>query len=328
MFDFINEWLFAPILKAFLFITGNHYALSIFLFTLAVNIILIPLTIKSQKAAVSQLKIKPKLDELKKKCGDDKQKYNQGMQQIYRENNVSMGGGCLPMIIRLVLVMSVYWLVLSPLTYSNANIRSATINPVKEVAVKEVTVDGEKDAGVTENYAEIEIIKVANTDFDKLDKADQERYSGVKHELAAIKEKAASTDYTLFGIDLTREPNFSMNLSKVPLKEMKLWIIPLLSFAAAMLSSIYSIIHQKRTNPDGPRMTGMMLFMPLFSLWIAFSAPCGLGFYWACSSLIGMFIQMYTNKFYSPARLVAKEQAKFILKRATEEKKYLAGSAK
>lgn len=315
MFDFINNWLFAPILKLFLTITNNHYALSIFLFTLAVNIILIPLSIKSQKSAVSQLKIKPKLDELKKKCGDDKQKYNQGMQQIYRENNVSMGGGCLPMIVRLVLVMSVYWLVLSPLTYSNANIAAKDINAVKDVVG-------------SSSYSEIEIIKVANTDFNELSLEDQAKYAGVKENLENIKKGADETDFTFFGIDLTQKPSFTMKFSELQPGQLKLWIIPILSFMAAMLSSIYSIIHQKRTNPDAPRMTGMMLFMPLFSLWIAFNAPCGLGFYWACSSLIGMFIQMYTNKFFGPARIIAKEQAKFIVKRATEEQKYLVGNGK
>lgn len=98
-------------------IFGGNFAAAVFAFTLIINLILIPLSIKSQKSSVQQMRIKPKLDELKKKYGDDKQKYSEAMQKLYQEENVSMSGGCLPMILRLVLMMSIYYLIMSPLTY-------------------------------------------------------------------------------------------------------------------------------------------------------------------------------------------------------------------
>ena len=96
---------------------GGNFAASVFFFTLLANIALIPLSIKSQKSSVQQTRIKPKLDDLKKRYGDDKQKYSEAMQKLYQEEGVSMSGGCLPMILRLVLMMSIYWLIMSPLTY-------------------------------------------------------------------------------------------------------------------------------------------------------------------------------------------------------------------
>lgn len=300
IFGFINKWIFAPILNFFLGLTGGNYALSIFLFTLALNIVLIPLSVKSQKSAVSQLKIKPKLDELKKKYGDDKKKYNEAMQKLYQDNNISMGGGCLPMIIRLILVMSVYYLVLSPLTYFTsldaATIKDAIANLPEAFAV-----------GKNSNYGQLRVIAEAHF-----------TQSGPVFE--AIK----NLDFNFLGLSLTEKPEFTLNFSNTAVN-FKLWIIPFLSFAAAMFSSILSIIHQKRSNPDAPNMTGMMLMMPIFSLVIAFGAPAGLGFYWACSSLIGALIQVFINNFYGPARLVAKEQSALIIKRATEEQKYIAG---
>lgn len=300
IFGFINKWIFAPILNFFLGLTGGNYALSIFLFTLALNIILIPLSVKSQKSAVSQLKMKPKLDELKKKYGDDKQKYNEAMQKLYQDGNVSMGGGCLPMILRLVLVMSVYYLVLSPLTYftslGSATIADAVANLPEAFAV-----------GKNSNYGELQVIAHA--------------YSA---QSGPVFEAIQDLDFSFLGLDLTQRPEFTLNFSKAGVN-FKLWIIPFLSFAAAMFSSILSIIHQKRSNPDAPSMTGMMLIMPIFSLVIAFGAPAGLGFYWACSSLIGAVIQVFINNFFGPAKLVAKEQAGFIMKRAAEEQKYIAG---
>lgn len=300
IFGFINQWIFAPILDFFLGLTGGNYALSIFLFTLILNVILIPLSVKSQKASVSQLKIKPKLDELKKRCGDDKQKYNAGMQKLYQENNVSMGGGCLPMILRLVLVMSVYYLVLSPLTYFT-ELKPDTITEAINTLPEAFAV------GKNTNYGQLRLIEYAES-----------LKSGPIYD--AIK----GINFDFFGISLTDKPEFTLNFSKQGI-DYKLWIIPFLSFAAAMFSSVLSLIQQKRSNPDAPNMAGMMLTMPIISLVIAFGAPAGLGFYWACSSLIGAFIQMFVNHFYGPAKLVAKEQSSFILKRAAEEQKYTAG---
>ena len=73
------------------------------------------------------MRIKPKLDELKKKYGDDKQRYSQEMQKLYSEEKISMGGGCLPLLIRLPIMFSIYYLITQPLTYL-MNISSETID--------------------------------------------------------------------------------------------------------------------------------------------------------------------------------------------------------
>ena len=302
LFGFINSFLFAPVLRFFMDLTNGSYAWAIFLFTLAINIILIPLSIKSQKASVSQLKMKPKMDELKKKYGDDKQKYNEAMQKLYQEGNVSMGGGCLPMIIRLLLVMSVFYLVTSPLTY-------LTEIPATEVEAAIASL-GDSARASYKQLAVIEQAMSGNSAF------------------ANIKEAISGIDFDFFGLDLTLKPQFSLNFSKVTGQQAKLWIIPFLSFAAAMFSSVLSTLQQKRTNPDAPSMAGMMLTMPIISLVISFSAPAGLGFYWACSSFIGAFIQIFVQECFGPRKAIAAEQAKLITKKATEENNFLNGKNK
>lgn len=302
IFGFINSLLFAPILRFFMDLTNGSYASAIFLFTLAINIVLIPLSIKSQKASVSQLKMKPKLDELKKKYGDDKQKYNEAMQKLYQEGNVSMGGGCLPMLVRLLLVMSVFYLVTSPLTYI-AEVPAADIDSA-------IAALGDTSRASYKQLAVIEQAMSGNTAF------------------ANIKEAISGIDFDFFGLDLTHKPQFSLNFSKVTGEQVKLWIIPFLSFAAAMFSSVLSMAHQKRTNPDAPNMAGMMLTMPIMSLVISFSAPAGLGFYWACSSFIGAFIQIFVQECFGPRKAIASEQAKLITKKANEENNFLNGKNK
>lgn len=299
IFDLINTYLFAPFLRFFMDMTDGSYAWAIFIFTLAINIILIPLNIKSQKASISQLKIKPKMDELKKKYGDDKQKYNEAMQKLYQEGNVSMGGGCLPMLIRLLLVMSIFYLVTQPLTYLT-NIDAEVINEA-------IAALGESSKASYKQLAVIEQTVAGNASF--------------AHLIEPIKE----IDFDFLGLDLTAKPQFSLNFSKLTSEQLKLWIIPFLSFATAMFSSVLSMAQQKRNNPDAPSMAGMMLTMPIMSLVISFSAPAGLGFYWACSSLIGAFINIFVQECFGPKKAIANEQAKLINKKADEEKKFSAG---
>ena len=304
LFDLINQFVFSPVLKFFTEISGGSFAAGIFLFTLVINILLIPLSIKSQKASVQQIKIKAKLDDLKKRCGDDKQKYQQGMQKIYTEENVSMGGGCLPMMIRLLLIMSVYYLVISPITYLAPDIKPETISAAS------VAAGIDEDNKASAYRAELIIVEKA-LDSETTDES-----------LLAVREGISDIKFELFGkIDLTKTPKFELNFSKVSKEQFLLWLIPIASFVAAMFSSVLSMAQQKKVNPGAPNMAGMLLTMPIISLVIAFSAPAGLGFYWACSSLIGALVQAGLQEFYGPHKMVAKEQGKLILSAYEKEQK-------
>ena len=100
-------------------------------------------------------------------------------------------------------------------------------------------------------------------------------------------------------------------------------LIPILAFAAQMLTSVVSMKMQKKLNPEAPSMAGMMLTMPLLSLFIGFSLPGAVGFYWICSSLIGSGIQTAVQIFYGPHKMLAKERAKSIISVWEAENKYI-----
>lgn len=87
----------------------QSYPIAIIIFTVIVNAALIPFNIKQQKNMAKQARLRPKLDALKEKCGDDRMKYQTAMQELYQKEGVSPTGGCLPMVIRLVIIMIVYW---------------------------------------------------------------------------------------------------------------------------------------------------------------------------------------------------------------------------
>jgi len=154
MYDFISKpmgWILARLSE----LCSNNFALSVLIFTVLVNLIMLPLTIKSQKSTAKQAKIKPKMDALKKKYGNDKQKYSMAVNELYAKENVSMSGGCLPMIVRLMVMMGVYWAVVSPLTYV-VNINTGAINAAK-VWTSYVRVA--EDPAIDWNAAGIESVK-------------------------------------------------------------------------------------------------------------------------------------------------------------------------
>lgn len=87
----------------------QSYPIAIIVFTVIVNVALIPFSIKQQKNMAKQARLRPKLEALKEKCGNDNVKYQNAMQELYQKENVSPAGGCLPMIIRLAIIMLVYY---------------------------------------------------------------------------------------------------------------------------------------------------------------------------------------------------------------------------
>ncbi|MBR2040023.1 MAG: YidC/Oxa1 family membrane protein insertase [Clostridia bacterium] len=295
LFDipFINKPL-GWVLEFIANLMGGNFAASIFLFTLLINLALIPLSIKSQKSSVQQTRIKPKLDDLKKRYGNDKQKYSAAMQKLYQEENVSMSGGCLPMILRLVLMMSIYWIIMSPLTYlmgvDKGIIADAT------AAFKEAFPKGQ----LTQLNMIAEINNPAFT------------FKGIE----TVREAIGTINFDFIGIDLTEKPVFSFDI----FHDFKvIWFMPIIAFAAQILTSLISMQMQKKINPDAPSMTGMLLTMPLISLFIGFSLPGGVTFYWACSSLIGGLIQTAIQYFYGPHKMLAKERVKKLTKQAEFE---------
>ncbi|MBQ3817104.1 MAG: YidC/Oxa1 family membrane protein insertase [Clostridia bacterium] len=289
LFNIINKPL-AYVLRWLAQLFGGNFAAAVFFFTLIINVVLIPLSIRSQKSSVQQTRIKPKLDDLKKRYGDNKQKYSEAMQQLYADEGVSMSGGCLPMILRLVIMMSVYWLLLQPVTYL-MNIDVATIKATAETL----------GIATGKGGYELELIKAVLNNAAKF---------------PDLAEKFKSIDFNFLGITLTDRPKFSFDIFN---DFQKIWLMPIFAFAAQMFTSFLSMAAQKKTNPDAPNMMGMMLTMPLISLFIGFTFPGGVTFYWACSSLIGGFIQLGVQYFYGPHKMLSRERAKELSKQCDFE---------
>ncbi len=298
LFDILNVPL-SWIMRGIMWLCGGNFAGALFIFTLLLNLAMTPLNIKSQKSMVQQIRLKPKLDEIKRKYGDDRMRMNQETQKLYTDEGVSMAGGCLPMLIRLPIFMSFYWLVRSPLTYL-ANLPKSVIQSVWD----QITAAGLNNGKTV--LDELQIINLVHAG---------------KISSPEVQQGMASLDFNFFGLNLTQQPHFSLNIFR---DAEWIWLIPLLSFVTALLSAVISMKLQKRINPDAPSMGGMLLFMPVFSLIIAFTVPAGVGFYWACSNLISGLLQTGLQIWYSPQHMLAKERVKECYRRYEDEQKKIA----
>ena len=85
----------------FLYWVVRDFGLSIVLLTVVVRLALVPMTFKQLRSQRKMMEIQPKIAELKAQYGDDKQGFAKAQMQMMKENNVSVLGGCLPLLIQL-----------------------------------------------------------------------------------------------------------------------------------------------------------------------------------------------------------------------------------
>lgn len=167
----------------------------------------------------------------------------------------------------------------------------------------EYMIDTDKVSSQLQSRPELIIINMINDGYTSF-------YNEIDEDI--VKE-VEDFNYTLLGFNLGVYPKWN-NITV---------LIPLLSFAFQLISSFYSTWHSKKTNPNfqmAGAMKGMMYFMPLLSLFIAFGFPAGLGIYWIFSSVISLIQMLVLNAIYTPERmgaLVEKEMANQKNKRKT-----------
>lgn len=293
---------FGFVISIFYALTGN-YILSIFCLLLVVRICLLPSAVKQQKGVAMQQRLQPKIRRIREKYGNDQQKIQMETQELYqREGYSAMGGGCLPMLIQLPVMLGLYQVNLHPFSMI-LNIPTAVVEQLKTLGVAFGTNAYEKNS----YRAEL----TALTNWDKLDLSS---VSGLTQEHINNIELFISK-FKFLGLDLTQSPDvhhFDI-----------LWAIPIISGIIAFATSIYSLMRQKKTNPEmakNPSMGCMMLFSPAMQIYFAFLFPISIGIYIIMSSLLS-FVQMIAlNHIYSPKKVLAKAMIdETVYRRSKEE---------
>ena len=96
---YVLEWLYAHI--------GN-FGVSILILTVIVKAIFFPLANKSYAAMSKMKRLQPEMEKLKQRYGEDKQRLNQEMMQLYRREKVNPAAGCLPIVVQIPVFFALY----------------------------------------------------------------------------------------------------------------------------------------------------------------------------------------------------------------------------
>lgn len=289
MFQFFAN-MFGYLLQI-LYTIVNNYGLAIILFTLIIKLLLLPLSIKQQRTMKKSAELQEKVKVIQFKYKSDPEKMNQEMMNLYKNEKMNPFSGCLTAIIQMILLLSIFYLVRSPLTFME-KIPQENINNY----ISQLKEDGKT---VSSAYPEIDIIR----EFDWL------------------KEKNPE-DSQIEKIDI--KMNFlGLDLSKIPQQNMTdytVYIIPVLYILSSFISIKMTTAMQEKqkkeikeskidgttgkeleeqTNEmDAVMQTNKMMswMMPIMSISIAFVAPLGLALYWLISNILMIIERLILNK--------------------------------
>ena len=100
-------WLLEQIHK----LLGN-WGWSIIMLTVIIKLIFFPLSAASYRSMARMRAVAPKLQALKEKYGDDRQKMSQGMMELYKKEKINPLGGCLPILVQMPVFLALYWVLL------------------------------------------------------------------------------------------------------------------------------------------------------------------------------------------------------------------------
>lgn len=276
----------------------QNYGLAIIFFTIIVKLILMPLQVKSQKAMRRQQKIQPIILELQKKYANDQQKLQQEMMKVYRENNVSMSGGCLPLLIQMPILIALYSVIRRPLTYIKG------IDFASE-AVKESVMTVVSKMG--ESFPEV-IGNLGSSSFEYIRDNCQIQLAKWADMLGMSGSLNWDINFNFLGLDLSGLPKDSLTMimsgNFSDIGTVLLILIPALAIFTTWLSMKYSQSQtqpQASANEDNPAQSmtkSMSLMMPIMTGFFTFTLPSGIGIYWIISSAMQMVQQFILNKFF------------------------------
>ncbi len=115
----------------------NNYGVAILLFAIVAKLVLLFFSFKGKRGMLQQQRLQPKVAELQKKYGKDKQRLQQEQANLYQKEGVSMFGGCLWALLPFPLIIALYGAVRQPLTYI-MQIPAEQIAVVQEVLLEPV----------------------------------------------------------------------------------------------------------------------------------------------------------------------------------------------
>lgn len=98
----------------------HNWGVAIILLTILIKAAFYPLSAASYKSMAQMRELAPRLQAMKEKFGDDKQKMQQAMMELYRTEKINPMGGCLPILVQIPVFIALYWVLLGSVELRHA----------------------------------------------------------------------------------------------------------------------------------------------------------------------------------------------------------------
>ena len=282
MFDIIAGPMGAVLKFIYDHIAFQNYGIAIILFTVVIKSLMLPLTIKQVQSTSKMGVLQPQMQEIQKKYKDDKEKQSAELMKLYQENKVSPAGGCLPLLIQMPVLFSLYYVISQPLKYM-AGISAEAIGQLYEMVPQ--------GADKLANMKDLSIIAYFSSHTELLEK------------VAHLLKPADLFNMDFLGINLGAIPAWNPSVYMNPgvgIHTFLLLLIPVFSALTSYISAKYSMQATPQTSGDQMQASmqkNMLLMSPAMSGFISFTVPAGLGLYWIVGNIYQIAQQMFMNKF-------------------------------
>lgn len=302
-------WLFGQIIDILANALGTigitNIAITIIVFTLLIKLLMLPLTVKQSKMMKLNSIITPEVKVIQDKYKNAKsdpaamQKMQAEIKAVYEKYGTSQMGGCVQLLIQMPILLAMYQ-VIQQIPMYVGNLKVLFLNIFQNTNGGIMSVSNYNDL-MTQNFEKVNNVAVDWTNVDKavnaMNSFKPEQWTKLKELFPAyadiINQNHAAINHmnTFFGVNVSQNPTFGLSVGV---------LIPILS---GLTQYISVKISQGQTqmdddNPAAASMKMMTLFMPLMSVFFAFSLPAGLGLYWIATAVFQTILQLIVNRYY------------------------------
>ena len=302
-----------------------NIGLAIILFTIIINVLMLPLTIKQQKFSKLNAKMSPELQAIQRKYKDKKDSASvtamqQETQEVYAKYGVSPTGSCVQLLIQMPILFALYRVIYAMPAYVT-KIKEAFFPLVDKLIAQQGSaefIQTFKNSSMfgkqfsNELFVSGNIEYVQNTYIDCLNKATTTEWLSISEKFPSLAEDVTATLNNLdiynsfLGLNIANSPSYTIadafqtgayflmiGAILIPvLSAITQWInVKLMPQAAASTAN-----GNDAADATAQSMKTMNRIMPIFSAVFCFTLPAGMGIYWIASSVVRSIQQVLINK--------------------------------
>lgn len=294
----------------------ENIGLCIILFTIIIYTFMIPLTIKQQKFSKLSAVMNPELQAIQKKYKNKRDqesmlKMQEEMKMVYDKYGTSQMGGCLQLVIQFPILLAL-WKVIQNIPAYVGGVKDMYMPLVNEIMAtggyQKIMEKMGSASPIMINPEKFDYTKT-NTIVDVLYKFQPSTWDTLKDKFPDLSSLIDSTSGQISHINNFLGANISdapVNLMMDALKTGAI-LVAIVALLIPILSGLTQWINIKlmpqspgmddRENPMANSMKTMNMIMPLFSVFMCFTMPAGLGLYWIFSAICRSVQQVAINKY-------------------------------